>query len=102
MVGPKISWQVADEISANEYVMARNYTEEGSFTSGQYINKKLRVWNNYEGAKDVPNATDCNLVLAFKNYEDNFLLHLIRVKVGKYLYQETECKPMILSVIQEV
>ena len=26
----------------------------------------------------------------------------IRDKVGKYLYQETECKPMILSVIQEI
>jgi len=26
----------------------------------------------------------------------------IRDRVGKYLYQETECKPMILSVIQEV
>ena len=26
----------------------------------------------------------------------------IRDKVGKYLYQETECKPMVLLVIQEV
>ena len=26
----------------------------------------------------------------------------VRDKIGKYLYQETECKPMILSVIQEV
>lgn len=26
----------------------------------------------------------------------------LRDKIGKYLYQETECKPMILSVIQEV
>ena len=26
----------------------------------------------------------------------------IRDKLGKYLYQQTECKPMILIVIQEV
>ena len=26
----------------------------------------------------------------------------IRDKLGKYLYQETECKPMILIVVQEV
>ena len=26
----------------------------------------------------------------------------IRDKLGKYLYKETECKPMILIVIQEV
>ena len=26
----------------------------------------------------------------------------VRDKLGKYLYQETECKPMILIVIQEV
>ena len=26
----------------------------------------------------------------------------IREEVGKYLYYETECKPMIITVIQEV
>ena len=26
----------------------------------------------------------------------------LRDKLGKYLYQETECKPMILIVLQEV
>ena len=83
MAEPKISWQVLDENeSGTEYMLVRNYTEEGSFTSGQYVNKKIRVWNNYEGSRDVPNAVNCNLVLAFKSYEDNFLLHLIRIKVG--------------------
>ena len=26
----------------------------------------------------------------------------IRDRLGKYLYQETECKPMIIAVVQEV
>jgi hypothetical protein len=82
MADPKITWQVYEEYDVNEYMPVRNYTEEGSFTSGQYINKKIRVWNNYFGSSDVDDARNCNLVLSFKNYEDNFLLHLINVKVG--------------------
>lgn len=81
MAEPKISWQVFDS-EDNNYILVRNYTEDGSFTSGEFVNKQIRVWNNFEGPRDVSNATDCNLVMAFKSYEDNFLLHLIRVKVG--------------------
>ena len=37
------------------------------------------------------------------NYiEFNKIKSGIRDKLGKYLYQETECKPMILIVVQEV
>ena len=37
------------------------------------------------------------------NYVDfNKIKMDIRDKVGKYLYEETECKPMILIVVQEV
>ena len=82
MAAPKITWQVKDDNITEEYIPTRNYTEEGSFTSGEYVQKKFRVWNNYNGASDVSNAINCNLVMAFKNYEDNFLLHLINVKVG--------------------
>ncbi len=83
MADPKITWQVYESNEDyDEYIPVRNYTEEGSFTSGEYIQKRIRVWNNYYGTSNVDNATNCNLVLAFKNYEDNFLLHLIRVRVG--------------------
>jgi hypothetical protein len=82
MADPKITWQVYEDGDVNGYIPVRNYTEEGSFTSGQYIRKKIRVWNNYYGANNLPDATECNLVLAFKSYEDNFLLHLIQVRVG--------------------
>ena len=37
------------------------------------------------------------------NYvEYNKIKNAIREEVGKYLYLETECKPMIITVIQEV
>ena len=37
------------------------------------------------------------------NYVDfNKIKNGIRDRVGKYLYQETECKPMVLIVMQEV
>lgn len=82
MAAPKITWQVKDDGYTEEFIPTRNYTEEGSFTSGEYIQKKIRVWNNYNGSNDVSDAINCNLVLAFKNFEDNFLLHLINVKIG--------------------
>ena len=82
MANPKITWQVYEDGDTNDYIPIRNYTEEGSFTAGEYVYKRIRVWNNYYGSNDVNDATNCNLVLAFKNYEDNFLLHLINVKVG--------------------
>ena len=83
MANAKITWQVYEEgEDYNEYIPVRNYTEEGSFTSGEYVYKRIRVWNNYFGTSDVANATNCNLVMAFKSYEDNFLLHLIQVRAG--------------------
>lgn len=83
MANAKITWQVYEEgEDYNEYIPVRNYTEEGSFTSGEYVYKRIRVWNNYFGSVDVADAKNCNLVLAFKSYEDNFLLHLIQIRVG--------------------
>ena len=88
VANPKITWQVYEDIDINDYIPIRNYTEEGSFTAGEYIYKRIRVWNNYYGSSDVSDVVDCNLVLAFKNYEDNFLLHLINAKVdnGEWVY----------------
>lgn len=83
MANAKITWQVYEEgEDYNEYIPVRNYTEEGGFTSGEYVYKRIRVWNNYFGSVDVADAKNCNLVLAFKSYEDNFLLHLIQIRVG--------------------
>ena len=101
MANAKITWQVyEDGDDYNEYIPVRIYTEEGSFTSGEYVHKRIRVWNNYYGSTDVADAKNCNLVLAFKNYEDNFLLHLIQIKAGNndWVYPNIDTDRGIVSI----
>ena len=82
---PKISWHVLEEIQNNEYeyMQCKTYNEEGSYTPGEVISKSLQVWNNCNGNKAVQDAKDCKLVISFKHFEDNILLHLIKVKVDE-------------------
>ena len=35
-------------------------------------------------------------------FDFNLIKTQIREELGQYLYQETECKPMIIAVVQEV
>ena len=83
MNSPRISWQILDQVAVDEYeyVQYKSYTEEGSFIPGDVITKTIQVWNNYLGTEDVQDALNCSLVAAFKNFEDNFLLNLMRIKV---------------------
>ena len=84
MNGPKISWHVLEEIDTNEfeYTQYKTYDEEGSYVPSETVNKTLRVWNNYIGQEDVSDAKQCKLVVSFKNFEDNFLLSLVKVQVN--------------------
>ena len=38
----------------------------------------------------------------FDNIDFNNIKNDIRERLGKYFYVETECKPMIIAVIQEI
>ena len=84
MNAPRISWQILEPVSIDdyEYVQYKSYTEEGSFIPGDIITKTIQVWNNYLGTEDVQDAKDCSLVIAFKNFEDNFLLNIMDVKIS--------------------
>ena len=84
MAEPKISWQLLEEVTVDtyEYVQYKSYTEEGSSVPGSTIERTIRVWNNYMGKTTVDDALDCSLVLAFKNFEDNFLLNLITIYIN--------------------
>ena len=93
MDNPKISWQVHEPVDSDdnyEYVQYKSYTEEGSFIPGNYITKYFRVWNNYNGRIDVKDAKDCVLILAFKNFEDSFLLNLTKVIVDGIEHSDLE------------
>ena len=47
-----------------------------------------------------------NIILGISGGADSvcllYILNGIREELGRYLYRETECKPMIIAVIQEV
>jgi hypothetical protein len=94
MINPKISWQVLESISEDdpesEYIQYKTYTEEGSFIPGEYITKSFRIWNNFNGRTDVNDAKDAVLVMAFKNFEDNFLLNLMSVTIDNKTFNDLE------------
>ena len=46
------------------------------------------------------NIIERNITENFVEY--NKIKNEIRDELGKYLYHETECKPMIIAVVQEV
>ena len=73
----KISWMIyEDEV----FVPYNTYMADGVYTTGEIISKRIQVWNNYRGTVAVDDAIDVELVLCFKQYEDNFLLDLLTVK----------------------
>ena len=62
------------------------------------------VKDNIDLIKEIENISTNIIESNSKDHYIDFnqIRSEIRDKVGKYLYQETECKPMMLSVIQEI
>lgn len=75
---PNITWRILEDDT--DYVMYNNYTVDGSYTEGDTILKKLQVYNNISGETNIDDAKNAEIVFAFKNYEDNFLLNLISIR----------------------
>ena len=88
----RISWHVLEEVAADsyEYVQYKVYDEEGSYTPTETIEKTIQVWNNYCGRIDVADLTNCKLVVSFKNFEDSYLLRLIKVQINESSYMDLE------------
>ena len=40
----------------------------------------IQVWNNRLGTEDVQDAKNAKLSIFFKNYEDNYMLNLCKIK----------------------
>jgi ribonuclease J len=64
----------------------------------------IYVKDSLEMIKEIKNIS---LEVIMRNITENFIDYNkikteIREELGKYLYDETECKPMIIAVIQEV
>lgn len=83
MESPKISWHVSEQMEDGiyDYIQCKTYNQEGSVSPGNILTKTIQVWNNYGGNQSIADAKNCKLVISFKNFEDNMLLHLIKVRV---------------------
>lgn len=79
MAAPIFSWFVQEE--DDSYNIYKKYTEPGSLNAGDEMVKNIRIWNGY-GGQNVENSYNTKLVVAFKEYEDNFLLNLFEIKVN--------------------
>lgn len=92
MEKPRISWHVLEEVAVDsyEYIQYKVYDEEGSYTPTETIEKTIQVWNNYCGRSDVADLKNCRLVISFKNFEDNYLLRLIKVQINESSYMDLE------------
>lgn len=94
MMSPKISWYVLENIDGLlDYSPKRTHSMEGSYAPGDTMHIKVQLWNNRLGMEDVDDANDAKLVLFFKNYEDNYLLKLCKIKLNNQ-----EAKPVTIDM----
>ena len=94
MMVPKTTWYVLEDIDGLfEYSPKRTHDMEGSYAPGDTLSVKIQLWNNRLGMEDVQDATNAKLVVFFKNYEDNYLLKLCKVKLNN-----EEAKPVTIDM----
>lgn len=94
MMAPKTTSYVLEDIDGLfEYSPKRTHDMEGSYAPGDTLSVKIQLWNNRLGMEDVQDATNAKLVIFFKNYEDNYLLKLCKVKLNN-----EEAKPVTIDM----
>lgn len=94
MMAPKTTWYVLEDVDGLfEYSPKRTHDMEGSYAPGDTLSVKIQLWNNRLGMEDVQDATNAKLVIFFKNYEDNYLLKLCKVKLNN-----EEAKPVTIDM----
>lgn len=87
MARPILTWLVQDE--DNSFNVYKSYTEPGSLQPGDVLEKNIRIYNGY-GGQVVENSYNTKLIIAFKDYESNFLLNLFEVKVNDGEFEKLE------------
>ena len=94
MMAPKTTWYVLEDIDGLfEYSPKGTHDMDGSYAPGDTLSVKIQLWNNRLGMEDVQDATNAKLVIFFKNYEDNYLLKLCKVKLNN-----EEAKPVTIDM----
>ena len=93
-MSPKITWYVLEDIDGLfEYSPKRTHDMEGSYAPGDTVSIKIQLWNNRLCTEDVQDAVNAKLVIFFKNYEDNYLLKLCKIKLN-----DEEAKPVTIDM----
>lgn len=87
MARPILTWFVQDD--DNSYNVYKSYSEPGSIQPGDTLEKNIRIYNGY-GGQIVDNSYNTKLIIAFKDYESNFLLNLFEVKVNDGEFEKLE------------
>lgn len=94
MITPKITWYVLEDINGlYEYSPKRTHDLEGSYAPNDIIKVKIQLWNNRLGIEDVQDANNAKLCVFFKNYEDNYMLNLCKVK-----FNNEEAQPLKIDM----
>ena len=78
-----ITWFINED---DTFEPINTYTADGAYTPGDYLEKVIRIYNNYNGATDIDSVVNAKLVVAFKSYEDNFLLNLFQISIDGVNY----------------
>ena len=87
MARPILTWFVQDD--DNSYNGYKSYCERGAIQPGDRVGKNIRSYNGY-GCQIVDNSYNTKLIVAFKDYESNFLLNLFEVKVNNGEFEKLE------------
>lgn len=91
MLTPKLKWYVLEDIDGSyEYSPKKTHDMEGSYAPSDTLNLKVQLWNNRLGTEDVQSINNAKLCVFFKNYEDNYLLKLCKVKIKNKEAKELE------------
>lgn len=94
MIAPKITWYILEDIDGLfEYTPKRTHTLDGSYIAGESISVKIQIWNNRLNTEDAATAKNSRLALYFKNYEDNYLLNLCKIKL-----KDSDAKPLDIEI----
>ena len=91
---PKLKWYVLEDIDGTyEYSPKKTHDMEGSYAPNDSLKLKIQLWNNRLGTEDVQDVINAKLCVFFKNYEDNYLLKLCKVKIN-----DEEAKPLEIDM----
>ena len=95
---PIIEWQARIE---NTSFSTTDNIYAGTYTDSKAVIVYLRIWNNKGGIETVEDLTDFNIIMRFRNIEDNMLYEYCSVSYGNVLLDKIIEKKHAIIVMPE-